>query len=411
MKKILAFVLVLVLGIGMASMPGFAEETVTLTFLSWQNETTLQPILDAFAAAYPNIKIDLQYAPPVNDYVEKFRLLVTSNELPDIFVTAAENKLEVMEGGLAMDLSGLAMVSRLSAVNKSTYTDPSGKLVAIAPDAWIASIFYNKKLLEDNGIAVPTNYEEYIASFKALQDAGVAPWVFNANNLYDPLQGYVATETIAKDRDYDAKVDAGKLTYKDGWSTPMQLWVKDYVESGVIPEEALGLDGEQSMNAFINGEAAYTVGATWSVVSIDQKNPDLQYGMLPWFGLDGKTAWCTGAAGVGWSINASTKHPEEALTFLEFLVSDDSLKAFQAKTGGLLAVTGIEYNVHPVIAMCIDKLYEGNFYLPAVAWKHSGALGQVMLTGTQEVVMGASTGEDVVQAMDDKWAELEAAQQ
>ena len=409
MKKILAFVLVLILGTGMASATALAQETVTLTFLSWQNETTLQPILDAFTAAHPNIKIDLQYAPPVNDYVEKFRLLVTSNELPDIFVTAAENKLEVMEGGMAMDLSGLAMVASLSEVNRSTYTDASGKLVAFAPDAWIAAVFYNKKLLGDNGIAVPANYTQYIASLKALQAAGVAPWAFQAGNLYDPLQGYVATETIAKDRGYDAKVDAGELTYKDGWTVPMELWGKDYVESGVIPEEALGLDGEQCMNAFINGEAAYTVGATWNVTSIDEKNPDLEYGMLPWFGTDDKTAWCTGAAGVGWSINANTAHPEEARLFLEFITSADSLKTFQAQTGGLLAVSGIEYNIHPVIAMCIDKLYAGNFYLPAVAWKHSGALGQVMLTGTQEVVMGVSAGEEVVQAMDDKWAELEAA--
>ena len=291
MKKGLALLLTLVLMASLVSVTALADDTVTLSFLSWQNETTLQPILDAFSAAYPNIVIDLQYAPPVNDYLEKFRLLVASDELTDIFVTAAENKLEVMEGGYAVDLSDLPMVANLGAANISTYSDANGKLIAFAPDAWMAAIFYNKGILDANGIAVPTNYTEYIASMKTLQANGVVPWVFQAGNLYDPLQGYVMTETIAKDRNYDAKVDAGELTYADGWTIPMNLWVQDYVASGVIPEEALGLDGDQCINSFINGEAAYTVGATWNVTSIDEKNPDLDYGMLPWFGTDDETQW------------------------------------------------------------------------------------------------------------------------
>lgn len=410
MKRKLSLLMALLLLLGGISLSAMAEPEVKLSFLSWQNETTLQPILDGFAAKYPHIKLDLQFAPPVNDYVEKFRLLATSNELPDLFVTAAENKREVMDNHMALDLSDLPAVARLGEANIKTYTDSEGKLVAFAPDAWIAGVFYNKKILADNGIEKPTNYTQFIASMKTLKDAGVQPWAFSATNLYDPLQGYVMTETIAKDGDYDAKVDRGELTYADGWTKPVELWVKDYVEAEMIPEEALGLDGEQTMNAFINGEAAYTIGATWSVRNIDEKNPDLEYGMLPWFGTDDQTSWVTGAAGVGWSINANTKHPEEARLFLEYISSDEALTMFQQQTGSLMAVSGIEYDIHPVIAMCVDKLQTGEIYLPAVAWKHSGALGQVMLIGTQEVVMGAATGEDLVQDMDDKWAELEAAQ-
>ena len=76
-------------------------EPVTLTYLSWHNETTLKPILDAFHEKHPNITIDLQFAPPIHDYIEKAKVLFLAGESPDIFVTAAENKLEVIENGYA----------------------------------------------------------------------------------------------------------------------------------------------------------------------------------------------------------------------------------------------------------------------------------------------------------------------
>lgn len=411
MKKALSLLLACILVL--AVVPSLAEETVQLSFLSWENETTLEPILKAFSEAHPNITIDLQYAPPIQDYLEKFRMLVSAGELPDVFVTAAENKLEVLENGLAADISDLPMVANLASANRNTYTDADGKLAAFAPDAWIAAIFYNKSILDANGIAVPTNYTEYKASLSALQAAGVAPWVFCATNLYDPLQGYVATETIANDPQYDTKVDAGELTYKDGWTGPAKLWYDDYIASGVTPEEALGLNGDQALNAFINGEACYCVGATWNVATIDAANPDMDYGMLPWFSpSDPERTWCTGAAGVGYSINAKLegKKLEAARTLLEFMTSAESLLMLQKQKGSLLAVSGLEYEVHPVIKMCLPQLEAGNFYLPAVAWKHSGALGELLTAGSQEVLMGAKTPEELVQSFDDKWAEMEAAQ-
>lgn len=408
MKKLLSLSLIIIIMMTFL-IPTLAQGTVTLSFLSWQNETTLQPIIDAFEAAYPNIKVDLQFAPPVNDYLEKFRVLVAAGELPDIFVTAAENKAEVMENELAVDLMDLPEVAHLSAANKNTYTDSNGRLVAFAPDAWIASIFYNKAILDEVGIAVPTNHAEYVDSMSKLKAAGKQPWVFSSGNLYDPLQGYVATETIAKDPNYDNKVNAGELTYVDGWTRPLQLWKEYYLDPGYVPEEALGMDGDQAMNAFINGEAVYTIGATWSVANIDEANPDLDYGMLPWFAVDSDDTWCTGAAGVGWSINKNAKEPEAARLFLEFISNPDQLSVFQKQTGGLLAVDNVQYEMHPVIAMCEEQLKAGRFYLPAVAWKHSGALGQLMTAGTQEILMGVKSVEELAVSFDEKFAELEAA--
>ena len=118
----------------------------TLTFLSWQNETVMQPLLDGFKEKYPDVSVDLIYAPPVQDYVEKFQIMYSTGDLPDVFVTAAENKGEVLDNDIAMDISYLPAFDRMSEKNKETYTK-DGNIYAFAPDAWIAGIFYNKKIL------------------------------------------------------------------------------------------------------------------------------------------------------------------------------------------------------------------------------------------------------------------------
>lgn len=382
------------------------EISGTLTFLSWNNESIMQPLLDIYSSYYPDVKIDFIFAPPVQDYIEKFQMMYSTGDLPDVFVTAAENKLEVMDNNIALDISYLPAFDRLSDKNRETYSR-DGKTYAFAPDGWIAGIFFNKGMLADNGIDIPTNRKEYLDSMKTLRENGINPWAFSSTNLYDPVQGYVATETVENDSAYDEKVNNNELKYSDGWTTPIELWVSDYLEPGNINDDALGLTGDQVNEMFALEECAYIIGATWSASTINELNPDLDFGMLPWFGTKDGVAWMTGAAGVGWSINANAKNMPAAKAMLEVLSGDEALTKFQELTGGLLAIDGIEFPIHEAIAEGYPYMLEGKYYLPAVEWKYSDALGKEMLTGTQEVIAGNMEASQIVENMDKKHAELE----
>lgn len=378
-----------------------------MSFLSWQNETVMQPILDGFKVKYPEVEIDFIYAPPVQDYIEKFQIMYSTGDLPDVFVTAAENKADVINNKIALDISYLETFDRMSQKNKDTYSK-DGETYVFASDAWIAGIFYNKKILSENGIEVPTNRTEYLESMKILKENGVQPWGFCSTNLYDPIQGYVATETISKNSSYDAMVNDGELTYADGWTTPVDLWVSDYVDPGYINKDALGLTNDQALEMFAFEECAYVIGATWSVSTLDELNPELEYGMLPWFGADDTTAWMTGATGVGWSVNAEAKNMPAAKAFIEYLASDEAMTIFQKQTGSLLAVEGIDFPIHPVIEEGYPYLLDGKFYLPAVEWKYSDAMGKELLIGTQEILAGNMDPIKMVENMDKKRVELDA---
>ncbi len=156
----------------------------TLTLLSWYNQETYQPLLDAFQAAYPDVAIDFQNVPAANNqYVQRLQLLASSGELPDLFYVGPPVTLMAKNGYLA-DLSDLAVEQALPEGYKSYYTY-DGKVYAYAPDAWVGGVFYNKQLFADNNLEEPKTWADFIAAAKVFQDAGIRPITMGADSVND----------------------------------------------------------------------------------------------------------------------------------------------------------------------------------------------------------------------------------
>ena len=88
-------------------------EKVTISLLSWNTDEILGEFIAGFEQENPNIKIDLQYVPPVQQYVDKFSVLAASGQMTDMFYIAAENKQEVISKGVAEDISDMEIFSRI----------------------------------------------------------------------------------------------------------------------------------------------------------------------------------------------------------------------------------------------------------------------------------------------------------
>ena len=122
-------------------------DAVTISLLSWNNEENMTPFIEAFEAENPGIKVDLQYVPPVQQYLDKFMVLSAADQMTDMFYTTAENKKEVFEKGLAEDISDLEIFQRIDEKVSGIYGQ-DGKIYAFSPDAWVGGIFYNHDLFE-----------------------------------------------------------------------------------------------------------------------------------------------------------------------------------------------------------------------------------------------------------------------
>ena len=167
----------------------------TLTILSWYDETKAAPVLEAFKEKYPNVNVDFQYSPPVQDYVEKLSTLLYSGAGPDIFYMSLENREDLIKGNYCLDLSEESYMTDGTIPDsvKTTY-GKDGKAYALAVDCWVGGILINEDLFEQAGIeGEPTTWDEFLEVCQKLQDAGITPIMDNcqdaAVNFTAPLYG------------------------------------------------------------------------------------------------------------------------------------------------------------------------------------------------------------------------------
>lgn len=382
-----------------------AEETETISLLSWYSEEQLGEFIDSFEKEYPNIKVDLQYVPPVQQYVDKFSVLVASGQMTDMFYTAAENKQEVIERSLAEDISDMEIFDRINPDTARTYGNEE-EIYAYSPDAWMAGVFYNVDLFEEAGITeIPKSWDEFVDACSKLQELGVEPYLDDAENVHNLSQDLYQSMVISQEPNADVEINNGNSTYSEKYTEPYQIWYEDMIASGLYSPMALGLNSDQVIDMFANGEVAMVHGGPWTVTTIEGKNPDLNYDLFAITDKDGNCVY-PGALNVGLSISTTSEHKEACRTFLEFMSRDENILKWQKVSNNVIIVDGIEYEMGTVFEKIKDEAVNGNFYLPQIVWKNSAGIYKEVLTGIQDVITGADTIENIPIRMDEKKAEL-----
>ena len=166
------------------------------------------------------------------------------------------------------------------------------------------------------------------------------------------------------------------------------------------------IDDPQRWDEFAVGEAAMTISGPWAIGGMLETNPELDLGIFPYVGTTADREYTIGAVNVGLAISANAQNPAAAEAFLNFLGSEEGLSIYQSITGNFLGVEGIEYEVHPVMEVMTAIAASGSFAFPPVYWINFGTLNPMIVKGTQEILLGVLTPEELVAELDAKQAEL-----
>lgn len=60
--------------------------------------------------------------------------------------------------------------------------------------------------------------------------------------------------------DADVQINEGKATFQEKYTEPLKLWYNDMIASGLYSQMALGLNSDQVIDMFANGEVAMMHG-------------------------------------------------------------------------------------------------------------------------------------------------------
>jgi raffinose/stachyose/melibiose transport system substrate-binding protein len=332
--------------------PAEEMEPVTLRLLTWQHPPTvefLEGFVEEFEAAHPNITVDWSIV-NANDLPTTQQTRLTANDVDVIagfgFANGAQpymsevdppNWQQFIEGGLLMDLTGQPFVDNYDDATIQDAGTFDGKVYQInLGRVTYSGMFYNKDLFEENGVEVPTTWDELVAACQTFTENGLSCMTAGGGDGWPIFVGaYGLLGSIYPDQ---AALVEGLWTGDIKWDDEeaLELWEKYQVYAQEMLEPgASGIAGDAAPARFAAGDVAmYPIG-NWSAEAIEAVEPEFEWGYIPFPGSDNAedNQYLFGKYDMGWMINANTPNEEAALLFLEEFSEPDNYQEFVNAVG------------------------------------------------------------------------------
>ncbi|HEY9593114.1 MAG TPA: sugar ABC transporter substrate-binding protein [Spirochaetia bacterium] len=317
---------------------GGPKGPLTLQYAFWgdQNEVdTTTNLINGFMKENPNIKVELLHFGTNSEFNDKITTLAASKTLPDVSTFYEPNVLTWGMNGQFVDLTDFYKKGspKLDAIK---FVTPDGKIVGVSVANEIQVIWYNKKLFDQAKLPYPPAEASKAWSWDQFVDV--------AKKLTKDAKG-----RTPNDRGFDPKNVRTFGAWIQQWWMP---WLTFAVSNGggmvspdgkkLIMNDPATIDAIQKMadlinvhhvspvpgtqqiptaaaTALLSGQVAMAMDGTWDLLSIgitkEQQGLDFGIGVLPYM-----KELATTSVGTPIVVYKSTKHLNESLTLLKFLM-------------------------------------------------------------------------------------------
>ncbi|NMM94559.1 ABC transporter substrate-binding protein [Bifidobacterium oedipodis] len=381
-----------------------AGDTTTISYFSWNNENQVKPIIEAFEAANPGITVDLSTAQgEASDYAQTLTTRAAGNQLPNVFHMSIETRNEILDAGLARDITDEDFMQSIPDTNKELYTR-DGKVYGMSPTAWVGVIVYNKDLLSQVGYdSVPETIDEFVELGEKLNDAGITAYMDDptvVSGSFQPmLGGYYAAQGI----ETSAWPEMGEGgTFTEQWKTTLTEW-KKLIDSGTMPKEVVGVTNDQIKQQFMTGQLAMFRSGPWDFADLDSSGID--YAVAPFPAIEGGETYVGGGPDSPYVISSQSEGDklEAAKKFLSFLNSEEGLKLAEENIGQISVSSEYAANVDEHLQDVYDEyVTTGKYYW--TNWSQNGnVMATEMVSQFQLLMQGEASVDEVIAHMDEVW--------
>lgn len=377
MKKVLSMVLAAMLLLSLCSFAS-AEDVVELEFVYHKSESNaidaMETVINNFNAANPGIKVNFVQVPDTATVLQSRAQL---NEMPDMFGCTTGNMFELMfEDGIIMDLTGQEFLNNVepSSLEMSTY---NGKNWRLPYSLSCYGLYVRTDIFEEQGLALPTTWDELMDVCEKLTAAGVTPFALpDKTMVYQRMERMMSF--MSEDDSEFKQVAAGELEAKD--SKLLQNYANASLQIvNYMTPESLGAEYTESYQQLIAGQAAMTINGGWSLATLKDYDPDIKVALIPMPNPTGEESKVVVSIDTNFCISSSTKHPEECLKFFEYLAQPEVAQVYADKEGSPCVINGVTVST-PELSVISEAMAEGKICLSQNAIWPSGfrkALGSV----------------------------------
>ncbi len=382
-------------------------KTITL-FHRWPTEPKngyFETLVKAFQDANPGVTVKVEKV--LNDtYKDKVRVSVGSAQSPDVYFSwSGSFASSLVATGNVMELDDL--LSKNSAFKDQFYPSQmapmqvDGKQVGLPIGMIGKFFFYNKKLMDQHSLAVPTTWEELLDLCEEARKAGLLPISYGAKDQWT-IAHWVGTlnqrvlEPDVTKKDYDPKT--GEFT-DAGYVKALELFKQLFP---YMTPNANAVAHQDARDAFIAGKSLlmYLEGAEYNYFTKDFEWGTFNFPSVP----DGKgdPKQLTGAP-EGFMLAKNSKNAELADKFLEFMLSPEWGTKWTDMTGELSAIKGaVDASSAPEgVKQMAKQIGESTAMTPWLDNAIDQRLVATYLSATQLLIGGKASAEDVMKKVQD----------
>ena len=291
-----------------------------------------------FMKAHPETKVEINYQQDdLYETIGEMNLLTGKNP-PDIYFEWTGARLASrVKDGYAADITDAFKTGALKGIfddaTLKQYT-LDGKVVMVPYSHDVSNVlWYNVKLLADNGVKPPTTWDELLAACDTLSAKGIIPIASGNKDLW-AAGNFIAhlVSRVVGEANYDAVLaGTGKFDTPE-WEAAFQ-YVADLQAHKCVNDSVNAIDDNEGAQLFFQGKAAMHAIGSWLVSWAIDEAPDLQFDYV---NLPAMPSTAKGNQGsvmgvaTGYIINAHTAKMTEATEFMALLNSDANVQAFIA---------------------------------------------------------------------------------
>ncbi|WP_426515640.1 ABC transporter substrate-binding protein [Diaminobutyricibacter sp. McL0618] len=361
---------------------------VTLKILDfWQNDEGkwMDAVVKDFEKQHPNITIK-RTTQDWGQVMNTVNLRLADPNGPDIALVnnGWQSMGTLAKGGRILNLDAYSKlygwdkeipntIARQSEFTPDGKAMGTGSLFATpAARSSLIGLYYNKAILDQLGLPVPTTLAEFESDAAAVKAAGKVPISYGSLDKGSATAMLFATQNLyaSADKIGNFVYSSGNVPIKDTGMVQAATDVKKWANSGWLTPNFAGVQYADAQNEFVSGKAAFRFEYTGSLVFSEAQKQTFGYVQLPQ--VDGGKVVGTGASAANLAISSKSKNPDAAAAFLDFMASKTA--AQEAVNHGFLPLlhTGLTIPTgNPELASEIkgqQSLDKGNGYVPYFDW-------------------------------------------
>lgn len=311
--------------------------------------------MKAFEAENPDIRIDASFAP--TDQVQTaLRARLAAGNAPDIHTVWPGNgssmaMAQLAQANLLADISGQGWIDSIPE-NFRQLLGTDGKTLMWAPGMAVIGAIYNKEVFKKAGVEVPTTWAELQKACETFKSKGITPIALgNQTPWVTQLINYAIAPSIAFGENPDLAQDMldGNATFSDsGWRETFERYMS-LEEAGFFNDNPNGTTVEQMYDQVASGEAAMLVSVSAVLPMVEEAAKGrADIGLFPFPAADSEDELKIPAGvSAGFGVSASSKHPEEAKQFIEFLGSEETAETFARELANIPLNATADTEVEP----------------------------------------------------------------